>query len=315
MKTKKFKLISAFDSLILSVLIATPEQDDIKGILQFSHGMTEHKERYLKTFEFLTSVGYVCIIHDHRGHGESVKNPDDLGYFYENGCVGIVEDLHQVSEYVKNIYPNLPLYIIAHSMGTLVTRVYLKKYDHIPDGVFLCGSPAPNDAIVVASAMLDSYAKIKGDRFRDNTINDLFVGIFNFGFKNEKQKNAWICSDNTIVNDFSEDPLYGFSFTINGYKCLIDLMYETYSNNAQTAKTPYLPIMFMSGAEDSCMTGRKKLAEAVSRQQEAGYGYVGHRIYEGMRHEILNEQHKEIVYQDILKHIKLFKFMKELLKS
>lgn len=313
MKIKRLKLISSFDSLILSVLIATPEQSDIKGILQFSHGMTEHKERYLKTFEFFTERGYICIIHDHRGHGESVKKPEDLGYFYENGSKGIVEDFHQVSKYIKHSFPNLPIYLIAHSMGTLVARVCLKKYDYLPDGVFLCGSPSHNEGTIVAGAVLDSYAKIKGDTYRDKVINDLFVGIFDFNFKDENQKNAWISSDKKTICDYTDDPLCGFSFTINGYKALIDLMYETYSNNVLTAKKPTLPIMFLSGAEDSCMSGRKKFMEAVSRQQEAGYCYVGHHLYEGMRHEILNEPNKETVYLDILKHINVFEYMKNIL--
>lgn len=143
MKSKTLKLISEHDSLILSVMLCTPDTtENIQGILQFSHGMTEHKERYLNVMKYFTSKGYICIIHDHRGHGKSVKNRDDLGYFYEDGATGIVEDLRRVSEYVKDLYPDLPLYLIAHSMGTLVTRVYLKKYDYIPSGVFLCGARA-----------------------------------------------------------------------------------------------------------------------------------------------------------------------------
>ena len=314
MKSKTLKLISEHDSLILSVMLCTPDTtENIQGILQFSHGMTEHKERYLNVMKYFTSKGYICIIHDHRGHGKSVKNRDDLGYFYEDGATGIVEDLRRVSEYVKDLYPDLPLYLIAHSMGTLVTRVYLKKYDYIPSGVFLCGAPSSDNSTGVITPVLDKYAKLRGDHYKDQLINDLFVGIFDFVFKDENQKSAWICSDKNVVDEFVNDPLCGFSFTINGYMGLLELLNRTYLDNTLTAGNPMLPIIFMSGCEDSCMLGYKKHIEAVSKQQEAGYYYVGSKMYAGMRHERLNEIGKEQVYEDILKHIELFKQMKKIL--
>ena len=314
MTVKKFKLVSDFDSLILGVMMYIPKnRANLKGILQFTHGMTERKERYTKTMEFFASRGYVCIIHDHRGHGESVKSTDDLGYFYNDGDIGIVEDLRRVSEYVREQYPGLPLYIIAHSMGTLVTRVYLRSYDNLPNGVFLCGSPSSNNSTVAVTPILENYSKISGDRFRGQLINDLFVGIFDFNFKNENQRYAWMCSDKSVVTDFLNDPLCAFSFTINGYKCLLSLLNQTYVGNTKTAKNPGLPIMFLSGTEDSCMLGYKKFTEAVGKQHEAGYSYVGYKLYEGMRHEILNEPDRETVYNNILKHIKLFENMKNIL--
>lgn len=316
MKTKLFKLISSFDSLMLGVLLATPDDTNgLKGVIQFSHGMTERKERYLKTIDFFTSHGFVCIIHDHRGHGESVKKDDDLGYFYEHGSDAVVEDMAQISKYIKNLYPDLPLFIIAHSMGTLITRVYLKKYDKLTCGVFLCGSPSPNDGTGVIAPVLNRYAKLRGDNYRGKMINDLFSGRFNSHFKDEHLKNAWTCSDVNVVKAFSEDPKCGFSFTINGYQCLLELMNKTYVDNIKTAQNPYLPIMFLSGSDDACMISRKKLLESVAKQQEAGYYYVGHKIYNGMRHAILNETDRMTVYKDILKNIEIFKTIKEQFNS
>ena len=86
------------------------------GILQFSHGMTERKERYLEIMKRFAEKGYVCIINDHRGHGESVKSENDFGYFYENGAKAVVEDLRQITLYIKKELPDLPCFMIAHSM-------------------------------------------------------------------------------------------------------------------------------------------------------------------------------------------------------
>ena len=72
------KLNSFYDGVELSVAVLEPEGAP-KGIFQISHGMAEHKERYFPFMEYLAGNGYVCVIHDHRGHGASVKSPEALG--------------------------------------------------------------------------------------------------------------------------------------------------------------------------------------------------------------------------------------------
>ena len=95
MEKKLFTIQSEKDGLVLDAAMFVPE-GTIKGIFQISHGMAEHKERYFAYMEFLASQGYVAVIHDHRGHGKSVKTEEDLGYFYDNRAEYIVEDVHQI---------------------------------------------------------------------------------------------------------------------------------------------------------------------------------------------------------------------------
>ena len=71
---EKFTVTSRVDTLKLSGLYMQPDQKPCKGIVQILHGMSEHKERYIPFMEFLADCGYASIIHDHRGHGESVYN-------------------------------------------------------------------------------------------------------------------------------------------------------------------------------------------------------------------------------------------------
>ena len=101
---------SLFDNIPLDVMIYSPAHPI--GIVQISHGMCEHKERYIDFMHYLNQHGYVCIIHDHRGHGRSIKNNEDLGYFYTNGDQGMIEDLHQLTLLIKKRYPSLPLYLL-----------------------------------------------------------------------------------------------------------------------------------------------------------------------------------------------------------
>ena len=125
MEIKEVTLNSKCDNLPIGIMIFIPE-GEIKGIFQISHGMCEHKEMYYNFMEYLTNQGYVTIINDHRGHGESVKNKNDLGYFYDNTADYIVEDLHQVTLYIKEMYPNKNITLLGHSMGSMVVRKYMK---------------------------------------------------------------------------------------------------------------------------------------------------------------------------------------------
>ena len=125
MLEKTAQIISSYDGLSLEILCV--ESENPKGIVQISHGMAENKERYIPFMKFLAKHGYTTVIHDHRGHGKSVRKQEDLGYFYNGKEKAIVEDLHQITLWIKEEYPNLPVYLLGHSMGTLVARNYIKN--------------------------------------------------------------------------------------------------------------------------------------------------------------------------------------------
>ena len=106
-----FTLLSDQDGLPLSGLLLLPQEETVPcGILQVSHGMCEHKERYLDFLRHCTKQGYICLIHDHRGHGESISDTIPLGYFGEGGAEALVADLHQMTEWIQTQYAGLPLY-------------------------------------------------------------------------------------------------------------------------------------------------------------------------------------------------------------
>lgn len=96
-----------------------------------------------------------------------------------------------------------------------------------------------------------------------------------------------------------EDPLCGFTFTLNGFISLFDLMAEAYAPEGWQVKRPELPIWFISGAEDPCMGSEKKFLKAVRFLQERGYREVSWQLYSRLRHEILNERGKEQIFADL----------------
>ena len=107
---------SEADGLDISVLAVVPDETPYRGILQLVHGMSEYKERYLPFMEYMAKRGYVCVIHDHRGHGKSVRAMDDLGYMYGGGADAILKDIEVVNREMHQQLPDLPLILFGHSM-------------------------------------------------------------------------------------------------------------------------------------------------------------------------------------------------------
>jgi len=274
------------------------------GIIHFVHGMCEHKGRYKDTINFFVSNGFICAISDLRGHGDNIESEKYLGYFGPNGDDSFVEDIHEITLYLKEEYPDLPYYLLGHSMGSLIARAYTKKYDAELNGLILTGSPSNAPGRSIAQMLIKSKMGKKGEFFRSNQINKLVMGGFSKKFKDEGNPFAWLSTDKKIWEAYTKDPKCGFVFTLNGFESLLNLIGKVYSTKNWDLKNPNLPIIFMSGEEDPCRINDKKFFQAVGTMKKVGYTNIKYRLFYGMRHEILNEKEKSLVYNDILELLK-----------
>ena len=299
-KVNQWECISDADGLKLSVLEVVP-QGTPKGFCQIVHGMCEHKERYLPFMEMMAKAGYVCGIHDHRGHGKSVKDTKDLGYMYEAGPDAVLKDLLTVVTAEKERWPDLPYFMLGHSMGSLAARVFAKRFDFFLDGLILSGSPSKNPLLPAGKGIAWLEGKVRGADHHSRLLEALSFGAYAAKFPEEKHRaSAWICSDEEVTREYSSSPLCSFTFTDDGYRTLFWMMGETYKVKGWICTNPDLPILFLGGREDPCIGGPGKFAEAIRTMRMAGYRNVKGKLYPGMRHEILNEIEKERVYRDIL---------------
>ena len=295
---KDFKIKSDFDGLNLGVTLISPKEK-AKGIVQISHGMSEHRRRYIGFMKFLAKHGYVTIINDHRGHGESVSSPQDLGYFYKNGHIGIVKDIHQIRNYVKGLYPNLPITLLGHSMGSIVAREYIKQYGDI-DKLILCGVPTENNSAKLGLKLCDAIRLFHGQKYRCELVNNLVLGAYN---KNFKVENSWICSDENVVDAYNKDENCGFTFTLNGFKCLFTMLIDVYSKENWNKENLNMPILMIAGKDDPVIMTEHAFYKTKDFLKEIGYSNVESKLYDNMRHELINEKGKDIVYQDILNYL------------
>lgn len=311
MKEENLKVVSDIDGLQLDVLTEEPDNGSICGIIQLVHGMSEMKERYRPFMEYLTGLGFACIIHDHRGHGQSVKSKDDLGFLYGGGADALIEDTHQITETAKKRWPDQKLILFGHSMGALIVRCYLKKYDDELSALIISGAPCKNPAVGMGKLIVKFQKAVHGPRYKSKLLNDMSFGSYGKNFPNEGSEYAWLSVDQGNVKAYEESEYCGFPFTVDGYEGLMDLLSETYNNKNWQVKNPKLPILFVSGKDDPCTNGPRNLKIAIDHLRSLGYCDIRGKLYEGGRHEILNDTMKKTVYSDITKWLK----QKDLLKD
>ena len=222
--------------------------------------MCEHKERYLPFLQEMADHGYVCVIHDHRGHGGSVRQTEDLGYFYPDGGPALVSDLYQVTRWIREQYPELPLYLFRTQHGfpgsTLLSetlsgcagrRVCLR----LSQRCFRAGTgrTCPGSAGKEKRAHPTRASGWRMLSFPDSRNRSGMRG----------RDNAWICSDPAVVDAYNADPLCTFCFTLNGYEALLYLLRTAYSETEWRVTKPELPIRFLSGADDPCRGNDEKV--------------------------------------------------------
>lgn len=300
--TERFSLSSGYDHLKISVIAVWPEGKP-HAILQVAHGMYGYKERFIPFMEYMADHGVLCVANDHRGHGSSVLSEKDLGYMYAGGWAALVEDMHLVSSWALRTCPDTPLYLLGHSMGSMAARVYAKKYDGLLSGLIICGSPAKSPFADLGWAMTKMICMAGGERLRPRMIQKMTSDFYNRRFADEGP-GAWTCSDAKIRKSYSDNPLSHFRFTVNAQSALLGLMREAYSTKGWEMTNKDMPVLFISGEDDPCMGSERIFHHGAIMMNSLGYRNVTSAIYPSMRHEILNEIGKEMVWDDVLKFVR-----------
>ncbi len=202
---------------------------------------------------------------------------------------------------MKEQYSNKPVVLFGHSMGSMVVRKYIKKYDDEIDKLIICGSPSRNKYAKVGLNVAKLVEKLKGEKYRSKFIQKLAFG--SYSSKKEKSENSWICYNEEIVDNYDKDELCGFIFTTNGFQNLFGLMIDIYDKNGWKLNNKKLPILFIAGSNDPVIINKEKWIESQEFLKNLGYKNIQNKSYDGMKHEILNEKESNLVYKDILDFI------------
>ena len=281
--------------------ILVPEGVEVRGIVQLSHGMCEYFSRYTAFAKYLCGLGFIACGNDHIGHGASVSRTADLGFFAaRDGWKYLVEDVKHLTDLMQRRYPDLPYFLLGHSMGSLIARLYLLDYGEKLSGCILIGTVGPIAASGSIVHLADSVARSRGITYRSGLLSNLVFKGFNRKIKQPKTVFDWLSRDEAAVDLYNEDPLCGFVPTAG---LLHDMMngiaFVTQPKNIARMKKD-LPILFVSGDCDPVGEQGRGVIRAYKCFLKAGMKDVTMKLYHGGRHEMLNETNRAEVYEDVL---------------
>lgn len=293
--------IQGADDLQLSVVLWEEVQNPI-GVLQISHGMAEHILRYAEFAQFLNANGYIVCGHDHRGHGDSVQSEDAYGFLSsEEGWDKLVSDIHLVTLKLKALYPNLPIFILGHSMGSFALRDYLTRFGSSIEGAIICGTGNnPLWLNQVALWLAKRECKKQGPKHPSSLMTKLSFGSYNRKFKPNKTEFDWLSRDEIQVYKYIEDELCGKVFTSQFY---VDFLEGLISLSKQVNVNKILkdkPYWFISGEDDPLSKGGEAIFTVANQFKAAGASKVDVKIYPEARHELINEMNRQEIYSDVL---------------
>ena len=272
-----------------------------RGIFHLVHGMTEYIGRYKALLSLVAAAGYVACGFDNLGHGETAA-PDERGFIAEkDGYRYLIEDVKRFGDAVKADYPDLPYYLMGHSMGSFIVRLTALKYGKDIDKLIICGTGGPNPAAPAGLLLCDIIALFKGKRGYSDFIENMAFGTYNKRFPGGG-KYEWLTKDGEIKKTYAADPLCTFRFTLSALHDLVKL--NSLCNKPVWFKNMRkdLPILLISGKEDPVGDYGKGVNTVYEKLIKAGCDAQIH-LYENCRHEIHNDTCKEESAQDILKFL------------
>lgn len=276
-------------------------EGEVVGVLQIIHGMAEHVERYEPFAEYMTERGFVVTANDHLGHGLSVSQGSPLGYFCDQDpATVVVRDVHRLKKLTQEAFPGVPYIIMGHSMGSFIMRNYLFTYGTgITASIIMGTGMQPAGLLKVSKAIVAVQKAILGGKHVAKMIDKMAFGTYCEKFTPARTSVDWLTRDEAIVDQYVADPLCGFTFTLNGFETLFELISRLLKSD-NLAKVPKkLPILMVSGAMDPVGAYGEGVKLAQKSLLDAGVKDITLKLYENDRHEILNELDKNQVMEDI----------------
>ena len=299
-RTTHFHYPSARDGCSIHALEWAPEGPP-RGIVHLVHGISEHIGRYDETARFLAEHGFLVCGEDHLGHGRTVTD-GSYGFFApENGWTLEARDVRALRKLEGARHPNLPYFLLGHSMGSFLTRTYLILWPGTVSGAVLMGTgqePAPLVALGKRISALE--CRRLGPRGVSPLVHTLSLGAYNRRFRPSRTPSDWLSRDPAEVDAFLADPLCQSRPTVSLFRDMMGGLQLIARRDQLARMDPSVPVCFLSGQEDPVGGMGRGVEQVVRMFQDAGCRDLSLHLYPGARHELFHEQNRREVWADLL---------------
>lgn len=274
-----------------------------RGLFHVVHGMTEHIARYDGFMRALAEDGWIVFGYDHLGHGHTARDDSELGFIaHENGWEKLVDDVFLYgNEIRKAMGGDLPFILMGHSMGSFIVRLTAAKYNHY-DKLIVMGTGGPNPAAGAGIAMAGMLKKLKGERHISPFLYKTAFGTYNKRFEEENDKYAWLSTLRETRDKYRADKYCTFLFTVSAMQDLVRLNKGCNEKSWFESIDKQKPILLVSGGEDPVGDYGEGIKKVFNSLKATGAN-VQMKLYEGCRHEILNDICRDEVIADIKRFI------------
>ena len=272
-----------------------------RAVLQIAHGVSEYVLRYEDFARHLTERGFAVVGNDHLGHGLSVANGAPRLYFGPKGSWNwVVEDMEQLRKLTHEKFPNLPYFLLGHSMGSFLTRTYLIRYPGTVDAAILMGTGYMNTAATAASlAVINAECLRNGASKPSAVATQASFGIYNRRFAPNRTSMDWLSLNPDNVDAYLQDPLCQGNASAGLFREMLTGIRFVCKEENIRKMNHHTPILFISGAMDMVGDCSKGVERAAAAFRKAGMRDVTVKLYPELRHEVLKEACHEQVYSDI----------------
>ncbi len=268
--------------------------DQPQGVLVISHGMAEHSGRYRELARWLAGQGLAVVTFDHRGHGAGIA-PDRLGHYGDRqGWASVVGDLHRVVSATREHFPGLPVHLFGHSMGSFIAQAFAQRHgDDIDSLILSATNRIHRPELILSRLLVGVLAQVRGRRHRSPLMTRLTFGKFNRQFRPNRTTCDWLSRDTGQVDQYLADPLCGFDCSLGLWQDFIGGMLSIDPHLWRKD----LPVHLFAGTDDpvgEMGTGVRRHFQTI---RDAGIETVTLRLFDGGRHEMLNETNRNEVWQ------------------
>lgn len=279
-----------------------PTEGQPKAVVQIVHGVSEYIDRYAMVARFLADHGFVVVGCDHLGHGRTALGPEEYGFFTEQkGWHTVSGDVRRLRTLMGQKYPDLPYFLLGHSMGSFLARTYLIDWPGTLTGAILSGTGQEAPATVKAGWHLANLVcKTSGPRAHSKLVEKLSFGAYNKQFAPARTRADWISRDEAVVDAYVADPLCEFLPTAGLFRDMMEgLQYIAEKDNLKKMD-PATPVYIFSGDHDPVGGNGEGVQKVAGFFRDAGTEDLTVKLYPDGRHEMMNEINRGEVFADLL---------------